>query len=104
MTRKILTRNIAISIKKIKGFCREHHIKRLLVFGSALTEDFKEDSDIDIIVEFEKGHVPGFAFIDIQEELSSILNRSVDLETQASLSKYFRDEVLEHAEVIYAEE
>jgi predicted nucleotidyltransferase len=57
---------------------------------------------VDVLVEFEPGHVPGFAFVAMQEELSSILGRQVDLHTPESLSRYFRDEILKIAEVQYA--
>ena len=84
----------------IEAFCRRHHIHRLL-FGSILRDDFGPDSDVDVLVEFEPGETPGFAFIAIQDELSEILGRPVDLHTPASLSRYFRDEVVREAEALY---
>ncbi|MCF2137340.1 MAG: nucleotidyltransferase family protein [Candidatus Thorarchaeota archaeon] len=90
------------SKEKISDFCRRHHIRRLSIFGSALREDFGPDSDVDVLVEFEEGHAPGFfAFIRMEEELSHLFRRKVDLRTPADLSKYFRQEVLEMAEVQY---
>ena len=86
----------------VAEFCRGNHIRRLSLFGSILRDDFGPDSDIDVLVEFEPGATPGFGFIGIQDELSEILGRRVDLHTPASLSKYFRDEVLREAEALYA--
>ena len=84
---------------KITRFCRKHHIRKLAFFGSVLRDDFGPESDIDVLVEFEPGHVPGFAFFDMEEELSIILGRQVDLNTPQFLSPYFRDRVLAEAEV-----
>lgn len=86
---------------KIAEFCRRHHIRRLAVFGSALRDDFTGDSDLDILVEFEDGHTPGLAFFAMQDELSELLGRTVDLNTPGFLSRYFRDEVLRKAVVAY---
>lgn len=88
--------------EKIRDYCRRHHIRKLALFGSALRDDFRADSDIDVLVEFEQGHVPGLAFFAMQDELSSLLGRKVDLNTPGFLSSYFRDEVLGEAEVLYA--
>ncbi len=71
-------------------------------FGSVLRADFRPDSDIDVLVEFEAGHIPGLAFFSMQDELSKILGRPVDLVTPKFLSPYFRDEVLQDARVQYA--
>lgn len=85
----------------IEEFCRRKYIRRLALFGSVLRDDFSPDSDVDVLVEFEPGHVPGLAFFGMQRELSEILGRKVDLNTSQDLSPYFRDEVLEEAEVLY---
>ena len=87
--------------EQIAEFCRRHHIRRLAMFGSALHGDQRPDSDLDVLVEFETGHTPGFKFFDIEEELSTILGRKVDLNTPGFLSRYFRDEVLAEAEIRY---
>ena len=87
---------------KIADFCRCHHIRRLAVFGSVLHGDARPDSDLDVLVEFEPGHVPGLAFFGMEQELSELLGRKVDLNTPQFLSPYFRDEVLAEAEVQYA--
>ena len=93
--------NIEIQPGAIADFCLRNHIRRLALFGSILRDDFGPQSDVDILVEFEPGHTPGFDFICIQDNLSEILGRQVDLHTPLSLSKYFRDEVLREAEVLY---
>ena len=89
---------------KIAEFCRWHHVRRLSLFGSVLRDDFGPESDIDVLVEFEPGHVPGFfAVHDMEEELSALAGgRKVDLRTAEDLSRYFRDDVVAHAEVQYA--
>lgn len=101
----MVSQNVAVPRDEIAGFCRRHHVRRLSFFGSVLGHDFRPDSDIDVLVEFETGHVPGFfRLFDMQEEFSSLLGgRKVDLRTAEDLSRYFRDEVLAHAEVQYAE-
>ncbi len=86
---------------RIAEFCRKHHIKKLAVFGSVLRPDFREDSDIDVLVEFDPDHIPGLAFFAMQDELCEILGRKVDLNTPNFLSKYFRDKVIQEAEIQY---
>lgn len=92
---------IEIPRDKVGEFCRRHHIRRLAIFGSALRDDFRPDSDVDVLVEFEPGHVPGLAFFGMEIELSEILGRKVDLNTRNFLSPYFRDRVIAEAEVMY---
>jgi len=88
--------------QKISEFCIRHHIQKLSIFGSALREDFGPESDIDILVEFEEGSVPGLlALVKMEEELSRLFGRTVDIRTPGDLSRYFRNEVLERAEVQY---
>ena len=89
--------------EKIADFCRRHHIRKLAVFGSALREDFRPDSDLDVLVEFDPGHTPGLAFFGMEQELSELLGRKVDLNTPQFLSPYFRDKVLAESAVQYAE-
>ncbi len=93
--------NILVPKEKIEEFCRHHHIRRLAIFGSALRDDFRPDSDLDVLVEFEPGHVPGLAFFGMQAELSTTLRRPVDLNTPQFLSPYFREQVRKEAQVIY---
>ena len=75
---------IQIPKERITDFCRQHHIRKLAIFGSALRDDFGSDSDVDVLVEFEPGHVPGLAFFGIEQELSAILGRKVDLNMRLS--------------------
>ena len=86
----------------ISGFCRKHRIRRLALFGSVVHGDFTPDSDVDVLVEFEPGHVPGLQFFAMEAELSRLLGRRVDLNTPGFLSPYFRDKVLAEAEVQFA--
>ena len=82
----------------LESFCRHNHIHRLSLFGSVLTPRFRSDSDIDMLVEFEPGHVPGyFEMARMEMELSKKLGRKVDLRTPAELSRYFRDQVVSTA-------
>jgi hypothetical protein len=94
---------IEVARDRIVEFCRRHHIRRLAFFGSVLRDDFTPDSDVDVLVEFEAGKTPGFAFFTMQDELSAILGRRADLKTPNELSKYFRNEVLAEAEELYVE-
>jgi predicted nucleotidyltransferase len=92
---------INVPREKIADFCQRYHIRKLAFFGSVLREDFTPESDVDVLVEFEAGHVPGLAFFAMQDELSKILGRKVDLNTKGFISKYFRDEVLRKSRVEY---
>ena len=92
---------ISVNQSQIADFCRKHHIRKLSFFGSVLRDDFRPDSDLDVLVEFEPGHVPGLAFFTMEAELSEILGRKVDLNTPQFLSGYFRDQVKAGAEVQY---
>ena len=93
--------DIDISQHRIAEFCRRHHVRRLAVFGSALRDDFRADSDVDLLIEFEPGRVPGLAFFAMQDELSELLGHQVDLNTPNFLSPYFRDQVAAEAVPIY---
>jgi uncharacterized protein len=94
---------IRVPRKKLEDFCRRNHIRKLAFFGSVLRDDFGPDSDVDVLVEFEPGKMPGFAFFGMQEELSEILGRKVDLNTPGFLSKYFRDQIIREAKVEYVQ-
>ncbi|WP_353259457.1 nucleotidyltransferase family protein [Prochlorothrix hollandica] len=85
-------------------FCQKHHISRLSLFGSILRDDFGPESDVDFLVEFEPGHVPGYVrFVGIEFALSDLIGRKADLRTAAELSPYFRQEVLDTAVVQYVQ-
>ena len=94
---------IPIDRAAIAAFCRRHHIRRMALFGSVLRDDFRPDSDVDVLVEFEPEHVPGFIRLaGIEEALRPLLGaRELDLITFKSLSPYIRDEVLAAAETLY---
>ena len=95
---------IDIPKEKIAEFCRRNHIRKLALFGSALGDEFRPDSDIDLLVEFYPEHIPGLIRLAGMEiELTAIVGRKVDLRTEEDLSNYFRDDVVKSAEVQYAE-
>lgn len=98
-----MTAQIDIPRDEIAAFCRRHHIKRLALFGSVLRDDFRPDSDVDVLVEFEPGHTPGFAFFRMEQELSEIIGRKVDLNTRGFLGQSILDNVLREAEPVYGE-
>jgi len=85
----------------IAEFCRRNHVRRLALFGSVVRQDFSPASDIDVLVEFEPGHVPGLAFFRMEAELSAIFGRKVDLHTSGWLSPLIRDRALAEAELQY---
>lgn len=93
---------VAVDRVRIAAFCKAHHIRKLALFGSVTRADFRHNSDIDVLVEFEPGHVPGLAFFSIEDELSRLFGRHVDLNTPAFLSPDFRDEALAEAVPIYS--
>ncbi len=100
-----MRKNFSPLQNSLADFCRHYHIRKLSFFGSVLREDFRPDSDVDVLVEFDPKHIPGLIRLaKIEQELSRILDgRVVDLHTPDDLSRYFRTEVIEKAEVQYAE-
>jgi len=88
----------------LEALCRRHRIKKLSLFGSTLKGTARADSDIDLLVEFERGCAPGLiALAGIELELSELLSgQVVDLRTPRDLSRHFRDEVVRSAAVQYA--
>lgn len=95
---------IQVPDEAVADICRRHYIRRLALFGSAVRGELQPDSDIDVLVEFEDGHTPGFAFFDIQDELSTLLGRKVDLNTRQFLSPQLRQRVEAEAEVVFGSE
>jgi len=86
----------------VATLCRRHHIRWLAVFGSILRDDFGPESDVDVLVEFEAGMTPGLAFIDVQDDISTLFaGRPVDIGTRRSLNHRIRDRVLAEARVLY---
>ena len=89
---------LAVSKELLKEFCERNHIRKLSLFGSVLTPRFRSDSDLDVLVEFEAGRVPGLITLaGMEMELSAVFGRKVDLRTPEDLSRYFRDEVVSAA-------
>ena len=96
---------IDFSREELEAICRRRAVKRLALFGSVLRDDFRPDSDVDVLVEFEPGAEPGlFGLARMERELSGLFDgRKVDLRTVEDLSRYFRAEVLRDSEVLYAQ-
>lgn len=92
---------IALSRAWIAEFCRRHHVCSFALFGSVLRDDFGPESDIDVLVEFDPGKIPGLGFFGMQDELSEHFGRRVDLNTPGFLSRYFRDQVTAEAVLLY---
>lgn len=95
------TVKIDVPYEAIAEFCQRHHIRKMAFFGSVLRDDFTPESDVDVLVEFEPEHVPGLDFFRIQDELSNLLGVRVDLNTIDSLSRYFRNRIIQEASVAY---
>ena len=94
---------IAIDKERVAAFCRKHHLTKLALFGSVLTDRFGPDSDVDVLFEYHPEHVPSlFDVAEMEEELSEILGRKADMRTPRDLSRYFRDEVVRTAWIQYA--
>ena len=97
-----MTAHVPIDRDRIAEFCRRHHIRRLSLFGSVLRDDFRPDSDVDVLVEFGPGNRVGLiGLAGLELELAELLGRKVDLNTPGFLSRYFREQVLAEAEVQY---
>ena len=93
---------LKIDKKKVSMFCKKHHIAFLALFGSILTPRFSPSSDVDVLVKFEKKHIPSlFGIVDMEFELGSIFGRKVDLRTPNDLSPLFRNKVLSMAKIVY---
>jgi uncharacterized protein len=97
----MVAERIRIDRERLADFCRHNYIRKLALFGSILRDDFQPESDVDVLVEFEAGHVPGLKFFALERELSQLLGRKVDLNTPNFLSPQFRGRVLAEAEVQY---
>jgi len=96
-----MSSKVSVDQERLAEFCRQNGVRRLAIFGSALRDDFGLGSDVDVLIEFEPGRTPGLSFFWMQEELSRLFDRTVDLHTPASLSRYFRSQVLAEAEDQY---
>jgi predicted nucleotidyltransferase len=99
-----MLRQLSIDHERLTAFCRRHHIRKLAFFGSVLRDDFRPDSDVDVLVEFDPDFAVGFRIVDIEEELSQLLGgRRIDLVSEKYLNPRLRKRVLSSAEVQYAE-
>jgi uncharacterized protein len=87
--------------QRVAEFCRRHHIAHLSLFGSVLRDDFSPESDVDVLVQFEPGRTPAWEFFGMQDELTTLFGRRVDLNTPGFLSRYFRDQVQAEAQTLY---
>ena len=87
--------------EQIAEFCQKHRIRKLALFGSVLRDDFRDDSDIDVLVEFEPDVSLGLNFFTIQYELEDLLGRRIDFATPEMLKQYVRRRILSSAQVIY---
>lgn len=95
---------IRVGKGEIAQFCRRHGIRKLSLYGSVLREDFRPESDVDVLVEFKPGHTVGFGIIDMEEELSRLFGgHKVDIVQEKYLNRRLRERVLASAEVQYAE-
>lgn len=93
---------VKIPAGELTDLCRRYHIRKLAFFGSVLRDDFRPESDVDVLVEFETGHTPGLAFIDIQDDLSKLLGgRNVDLVTPKFLNYRIRGKIMKEATAVY---
>jgi len=106
-TLELLNRNITLPIRELQDFCQRWHITELALFGSVLREDFRPDSDIDILVSFDTNFRRGLTeTLEMREELQTIFKRKVDLIVKSAIERsenwLRRKNILETAQVIYA--
>ncbi len=95
---------IPVDRSEIAGFCRRNHIRKLRLFGSVLRDDFGPESDVDVLVDFEPGHVVGLKIIEMERELSVLFGgRKIDIVSEKYLNRRIRGSVLAEAETEYAE-
>lgn len=96
-------KNIEVPLSEIKQLCKKYYINKFALFGSVLREDFTSNSDIDVLVEFQSEHVPGFIkFNQIQKEISQLFNgREIDLVTARFLNYQIKDKILNKMKVYH---
>jgi predicted nucleotidyltransferase len=98
-----MSSHIQLDPEFVSEFCQRHHVRRLSLFGSVLTDKFRPESDLDVLIEFEPEETPGlFALARMQFEIEAVVGRPVDLRTPEDLSRHFRQDVLRSAEVQYS--
>jgi predicted nucleotidyltransferase len=99
--RRLLHARVRVDTERLAELCRRYGVRRLAFFGSVLRYDFTPESDLDVLVEYLPGVKTGLAFIGLENDLSELFGRKVDLNTPNSLHRRFRDEVLAEAENVY---
>ena len=100
----MVRQNVRLPKEEIAAFCRRHHIRRLSLFGSVLTDQFGPESDVDVLVAFAAEHSLGWDILDLEQELARILGvRRIDLVNEKYLNPRLRDPILATAQVQYAE-
>jgi predicted nucleotidyltransferase len=97
----LLRERLNIAPEALAEFCRKHHLKRLWLFGSVLRNDFRPESDVDVLYEFEEGAIVGWQIVSIEEELSGILRRRADMVSNRYLSPYIRNHPTFRSELVY---
>jgi len=97
----MMSPHIEIDRQKLEELCRAYRVRRLALFGSVVRDDFSADSDVDVLVEFEADAKVGFSFFSLQDELSDLFGRQVDLSTPGFLSPRIRDRVVGEARPVY---
>lgn len=95
---------IKLNRQNLDQTCRKYNVRKMALFGSVLREDFSQESDVDVLVEFQAGKTPGWEIVTMADELSAIFCRTVDLRTLGDLSRYFRDEVVQEAVTLYEQD
>lgn len=94
--------DINVSNEAMASLCQRYQVRELSLFGSAARGELREDSDIDLLVEFAPDARIGWEFFDLEEELQSLFGRKVDLGTKRSLKPWVRANVLKDVRVLYA--
>jgi predicted nucleotidyltransferase len=103
MSAQLAVHDIEIPMDQLAALCRRYHVRELALFGSVLRDDFRPDSDIDVLVEFEPGAPIGlFEFFDLQDALIELVGRQVDLVPKSGLKRLIRQHVLNTSRTLYA--
>lgn len=99
----MVSHSLSIPQDRLAEICRRYGVSRLSLFGSALTNRFGPESDVDMLVEFQPdAEITYFDLVGMEMELTRLIGRKVDLRTPAELSRFFRDRVLKEAQLQYA--
>ncbi|MBI5670151.1 MAG: nucleotidyltransferase domain-containing protein [Chloroflexi bacterium] len=97
-----MNQRIAVSQDELAAFCHKYRVRKLSLFGSVLRADFRDDSDIDVLVEFEPDAVVDlFDIVEMEITLAEMFDRKVDVRTPQDLSRHFRQRVIDTAEILY---